>query len=114
MDNFASDSGIYAMIINMQAFNSSKNQKIIDKKLDSFRSRRPIDIIAQTNPILIIDEPQSVEGKQTKESLKSSTLCSRCAIPPPTKKNMIWFTAWTLWMPTTSILSKRSRRWASR
>lgn len=70
VDNFASDSGIYAMIINMQAFNSSKNQKIIDKKLDSFRSRRPIDIIAQTNPILIIDEPQSVEGKQTKESLK--------------------------------------------
>ena len=54
------------MIINMQAFNSSKNQRIIDKKLDTFRSRKPIDIIAKTNPILIIDEPQSVEGKQTK------------------------------------------------
>ena len=54
----------------MQAFNSSKNQRIIDKKLDTFRSRKPIDIIAKTNPILIIDEPQSVEGKQTKESLK--------------------------------------------
>ena len=30
----------------------------------------PIDIIAKTNPILIIDEPQSVEGKQTRERLK--------------------------------------------
>ena len=39
-------------------------------KLDEFRSRRPIDIIAKTNPIVIIDEPQSVEGKQTKENLK--------------------------------------------
>ena len=39
-------------------------------RLDEFRSRRPIDIIAKTNPILIIDEPQSVEGKQTKERLK--------------------------------------------
>ena len=39
-------------------------------KLDDFRSRRPIDIIAKTNPILVIDEPQSVEGKQTKENLK--------------------------------------------
>ena len=58
------------MIINMQAFNSSKNQRIIDKKLDAFRSRRPVDIIARTNPILIIDEPQSVEGKKTKESLQ--------------------------------------------
>lgn len=70
VDHFASDSAINVMIINMQAFNSSKNQRIIDKKLDAFRSRRPIDIIAKTNPILIIDEPQSVEGKQTKESLK--------------------------------------------
>lgn len=39
-------------------------------KLDEFRSRRPIDIIAKTNPVLIIDEPQSVEGKQTKERLR--------------------------------------------
>ena len=70
VDRFSSDSAINVMIINMQAFNSSKNQNIIDKKLDAFRSRRPIDIIAKTNPILIIDEPQSVEGKQTKDSLK--------------------------------------------
>ena len=70
VDRFASDSAINVMIINMQAFNSSKNQRIIDKKLDTFRRRKPIDIIAKTNPILIIDEPQSVEGKQTKESLK--------------------------------------------
>lgn len=70
VDRFASDSSINAMIINMQAFNSSKNQRIIDKKSDTFRSRRPIDIIARTNPILIIDEPQSVEGAKTKESLK--------------------------------------------
>jgi type III restriction enzyme len=39
-------------------------------KLDEFRSRRPIDIIAKTNPIVIIDEPQSVEGKQTKKNLE--------------------------------------------
>ncbi len=70
IDRFASDNAINAMIINSQAFNSSKNQNIISKKLDAFRSRRPIDIIAKTNPVLIIDEPQSVEGKQTKQSLK--------------------------------------------
>ena len=70
IDNYSQSADINVMIINMQAFNSSKNQRIIDKKLDTFRSRKPIDIIAKTNPILIIDEPQSVEGKQTKESLK--------------------------------------------
>ena len=36
----------------------------------NFVPRRPIDIIAKTNPILIIDEPQSVEGKQTKKNLE--------------------------------------------
>ena len=71
IDRFASDSAINVMIINSQAFNAKgKDARRISMKLDEFRSRRPIDIIAQTNPILIIDEPQSVEGKQTKERLK--------------------------------------------
>ena len=71
IDRFASDSSINVMIINSQAFNArGKNARRIYMKLDEFRSRRPIDIIAKTNPILIIDEPQSVEGKRTKERLK--------------------------------------------
>lgn len=71
IDRFASDNSINVMIINSQAFNAKgKNARRIYMKLDEFRSRRPIDIIAKTNPILIIDEPQSVEGKQTKENLK--------------------------------------------
>ena len=71
IDRFASDSSINVIIINSQAFNAKgKDARRIYMKLDEFRSRRPIDIIAKTNPILIIDEPQSVEGKQTKERLK--------------------------------------------
>ena len=84
IDRFASDSAINVMIINVQAFNKSvdaneklesgkradKNAAIIFRKLDNFRSRRPIDIIAKTNPILIIDEPQSVEGPAAKKNLK--------------------------------------------
>lgn len=71
IDRFASESSISVMIINSQAFNAKgKDARRIYMKLDDFHSRRPIDIIAKTNPILIIDEPQSVEGKQTKERLK--------------------------------------------
>ena len=71
IDRFASDSSINVMIINMQAFNAKgKDARRIYMELDEFRSRKPIDIIAKTNPILIIDEPQSVEGPQTKERLK--------------------------------------------
>lgn len=71
IDRFASDSSINVMIINSQAFNArGKDARRIYMKLDEFRSRRPIDIIARTNPILIIDEPQSVEGAKTKERLQ--------------------------------------------
>lgn len=71
VDRFASDSAINAMIINSQAFNArGRDARRIYMKLDEFRSRRPIDIIARTNPIVIIDEPQSVEGPVTREKLK--------------------------------------------
>ena len=71
IDRFASDSAINVMIINSQAFNArGKDARRIYMKLDEFRSRRPIDILAKTNPILIIDEPQSVEGAATKERLR--------------------------------------------
>lgn len=71
IEHFASDSSINVMIINSQAFNATgKEARRIYMKLDEFRSRRPIDVIAKTNPILIIDEPQSVEGEKTKLRLK--------------------------------------------
>jgi type III restriction enzyme len=71
IDRFASDSAINVMIINSQAFNArGKDARRIYMKLDEFRSRKPIDILAKTNPILVIDEPQSVEGAATKERLK--------------------------------------------
>jgi len=70
IENFASDSRISVMIINTQAFNANPNAKgkdarRIHRELDQFGSRKPIEIISQTNPILIIDEPQSAGGDKT-------------------------------------------------
>ena len=93
IDRFASDSSINVMIINSQAFNTrGKDARRIYMKLDEFRSRRPIDIIAKTNPILIIDEPQSVEGKQTKERLKEfhPLLTLRYSATPREYYNLIY------------------------
>ena len=71
IENFASDSRISVMIINTQAFNATgKDARRIKMELDQFGSRKPIEILAQTNPILIIDEPQSVDGEKTLESMQ--------------------------------------------
>lgn len=85
IDAFASDAGMHVMIINTQAFNSSfdeekskggradKAARIIFDKRDEFGSRRPIDVLSQCHPIMIIDEPQSVlgvdKGNKTRKGL---------------------------------------------
>lgn len=71
VESFSTDAGINVMIMNIQAFNSTgKDNRRIYEVLDSFQSRRPIDVIKANNPILILDEPQKMEGKRTLESLK--------------------------------------------
>lgn len=72
IDSFAKSNSIQVMIINSQAFNSStKENRNIYKELETFQSRRPIDVIKKTNPILILDEPQKLSGKKTTESIKN-------------------------------------------
>ena len=59
IDRFASDAGVQVMIINIQAFNATgKDERRIYDVLDAFQSRRPIDVIGASRPIVIIDEPQ--------------------------------------------------------
>lgn len=88
IDAFAQDAGMHVMIINTQAFNTSLNEdknkegragdaaaRIIFSRRDEFRSRRPIDILAATHPIMIIDEPQSVLGaNKTNQTRKGIAL----------------------------------------
>lgn len=87
LERFSSDSGVQVMIINTQAFNAatdaeqkaaegkraSEAARRIFRELDDFQSRKPIDVIASNRPILIIDEPQKVEGtgKNASKTLKA-------------------------------------------
>lgn len=78
LDSFSANSGINVMIINTQAFASSlkedgksKEARIIYDKRDEFASRRPIDVIAANNPIIILDEPQKMGGEVTQKALKN-------------------------------------------
>ncbi len=71
IESYSSDAGINIMVINVQAFNArGKDARRIYEELDDFQSRRPIDVIKANNPILVLDEPQKMEGKKTLDSLK--------------------------------------------
>ena len=84
IDDFSSSADIRVMIINTQAFNSSFNEeknvegrkgdaaaRISYTRRDDFQSRRPIDVIAANRPIIIMDEPQKMEGVATQKALKN-------------------------------------------
>lgn len=76
IDRFSASSDINVMVINMQAFNTSmkeggrsKEARIMYSERDEFASRRPIDVIAANNPIVILDEPQKMGGNATQAGI---------------------------------------------
>lgn len=77
LDSYSSDAGINVMIINTQAFATDMKEgasrgasRIIYTERDDFGSRKPIDVIAANRPIIIMDEPQKMEGVATQTALK--------------------------------------------
>lgn len=82
--DFATSSDIRIMVINIDAFRKSftdpsKDTKanIIHRKNDRLSGQKPIDFISSTNPIVIIDEPQSVDNTaKSKEAIETlNPLC---------------------------------------
>ena len=83
--NFATSADIQIMVINIDAFKKSftdpeKENKanIIHRPHDRMTGTRPIEYIQATNPIVIVDEPQSVATTpKSKEALASlNPLCT--------------------------------------
>ena len=85
LESFSSSSDISVMIINVQAFAARgadnrriygtlrRNSQGVEEMvgLDDFQSRKPIDVISENRPILILDEPQKMEGAKTLDSLSA-------------------------------------------
>ena len=86
--SFAVNDNISIMVINIAAFRKSfddpeKENKanIIHRAIDKLNGMRPISLIQETNPIVIVDEPQSVEGKGASASKKAmSSLNALCTL----------------------------------
>jgi type III restriction enzyme len=85
--NFASANTIQVMIINIQAFirgysedeaDDGKPSNVIYREMDVLSGKRPIDFIKTVRPIVVIDEPQSVDsGEKARAALKQlNPLCT--------------------------------------
>jgi len=98
--SFATSDTIQIMVINIDAFRKSfsdptKEDKanIIHRQNDRLNGYRPIDLIASCSPIVIIDEPQSVDTtSKAKEAIVSlGPLCTfRYSATHRDKYNMVY------------------------
>lgn len=75
INQFVSNPKLQVMVINMQAFNAKgADARRITMQLEEFSGCTPMNVLAASRPILIIDEPQSVLGadknNKTREGLK--------------------------------------------
>ena len=77
--NFATSSNIQIMVTTVGAINK-KDINNLYKENENTGGEKPIDLVRATNPIIIVDEPQSVDGGLTgkgKEALTAmSPLCT--------------------------------------
>jgi len=99
--DFAINDCVSIMIINIDAFrrsfddpnDDSKKANIIHRPNDRLNGMKPIDLIKETNPIVIIDEPQSVDttAKASNAIASLNPLCVfRYSATHVKKHNMVY------------------------
>jgi type III restriction enzyme len=65
---FATSQQIQILVMNIQAFNG--DGRIINRQADNLNGLRPIDFITAVNPIVIMDEPQKLDGLGQKGAIE--------------------------------------------
>lgn len=73
---FATSDNIEILVINIDSF--AKDENVINKPNDKLNGEEPIKFIQQTNPIVIVDEPQNMESE--KRSLAIANLNPLCTL----------------------------------
>src|SRR5699024_6679938 len=68
LESYNRSSFIEIMVMTMQAFN--KDQNILNQEQLDKTYNKPIDLMAELRPIVILDEPQKMGGEATKTKLK--------------------------------------------
>ncbi|MDD4877622.1 MAG: DEAD/DEAH box helicase family protein [Candidatus Nanoarchaeia archaeon] len=65
---FSRNNNIEILVMTLDSFNKDTN--IMNQNIDRLSGQKPIDLVSQTRPILILDEPQNMESDKSKEALK--------------------------------------------
>lgn len=87
---FATAANIEVLVMNIDAF--AKDENIINKVNDKLNGQRPVEFIKETNPIVIVDEPQNMETEKRATAIANlNPLCTLRYSATHTKKyNLVY------------------------
>jgi type III restriction enzyme len=89
--DFATNSHIQIMVMNIDSFNKDSN--IIRREINEVFETSPLNVIKDTNPIVIIDEPQSVDNTENAKGAIASLnplCCLRYSATHREKYNLMY------------------------
>jgi type III restriction enzyme len=87
---FGNSNGIEVLVTTLQSINRG-TENVMFTPQDQLQGDRPIDRIAATNPIVVMDEPQNMEGDRSREAIRAlSPLCTlRYSATHRTEHNLV-------------------------
>jgi type III restriction enzyme len=65
---FARDSGLQILVMNIDAFNKGR-ANLAHRPSDALGGETPVALLAATRPVVVLDEPQSMEGPRARAAL---------------------------------------------
>ena len=92
VQSFATSTSIQIMVLTIDSVRGPANSRIIHQTHDRLSGLAPIDFLAATNPVVIMDEPQNMDTDLSKTALASmNPMCTlRYSATHKTKRNVVY------------------------
>lgn len=92
VQSFATSTSVQIMVLTIDSIRGDANNRIIHQKRDRLSGLAPIDFLAATNPIVIMDEPQNMDTDLSRTALASMNpmFTLRYSATHKTKRNVVY------------------------
>ncbi|MGB3675382.1 MAG: DEAD/DEAH box helicase family protein [Candidatus Nanopelagicales bacterium] len=92
VQSFATSTSVQILVMTIDSVRGDKNTRIIHQNRDKLNGLRPIDYLATTRPVVIMDEPQNMESDLSKSAVgELNPLCTlRYSATHRKKRNVVY------------------------
>lgn len=92
VQSFATSTSVQILVMTIDSVRGDKNTRIIHQNRDKLNGLRPIDYLAATRPVIVMDEPQNMESDLSKSAVgELNPICTlRYSATHRKKRNVVY------------------------